>query len=119
MNDYISVDISAQFTLTFTLADIQHLVTRIYSEGIGDWCVLDTEHTDFSLIQLTDIATNCTYCIDLQELESAICTAWLDFPYALDVQSGCSLCVDRLSGEDIDEIVQIAIFGSMQYSWTW
>ncbi len=119
MTDFISVDISAQFTLTFTLADIQHLVSRIHNEGIGDWCVLETERADASLLQLTDITTNCTYSIGLQELESAICTAWLDFPYALDVQSGCSLCVDRLSGEDMDEIVQIAVFGNMQYSWTW
>ncbi len=119
MNDYISIDISAQFTLTFTLADIQHLVNRIYSDGIGDWCVLETEHDDSALLQLTDITTNYTYSIGLPELTSAICTAWLDFPYALDVQSGCSLCVDRLTNEDIDEIVQIAVFGRIQYSWTW
>ncbi len=119
MTDYLTFDISAQFTLTFTLADIQHLVTRIYSEGIGDWCVLETEHDDSALPQLTDISTNCTYSIGLPELTSAICNAWLDFPYALDVKNGFNLCVDRLSGEDIDEIVQIAVFGSMRYSWTW
>ncbi len=119
MTDYISIDISAQFTLTFTLADIQHLVSRIYSEGIGDWCVLEADHEGFLPLCVTDITTNCTYSIGLNELESAICTAWLDFPYALDVQSGCSLCIDKLSGEDIDEIVQIAVFGRMQYSWTW
>ncbi len=119
MTDYISIDISAQFTLAFTLADIQHLVTRIYSDGIGDWCVLEDKHTDFLPLRLTDIATNCTYSIGLQDLTSAICTAWLDFPYALDVQNGFNLCIDRLSGEDMDEIVQIAVFGRMQYSWTW
>ncbi len=119
MTDFISVDISAQFTLTFTLADIQHLISRIYNEGIGDWCVLETEHENLLPLQLTDIATNCTYSIGLPELTSAICTAWLDFPYALDVRSGCSLCVDKLTGEDMDEIVQIAVFGNMRYSWTW
>ncbi len=119
MTDFISVDISAQFTLTFTLADIQHLISRIYSDGIGDWCVLESKPDDSSLLQLTDITTNCTYSIGLPELTSAICTAWLDFPYALDVQSGFNLCVDKLTAEDMDEIVQIAVFGIMRYSWTW
>ncbi len=119
MTDFISVDISAQFTLTFTLADIQHLISRIYNEGIGDWCVLESEPADSLPLRLTDITTNYIYSIGLQELESAICTAWLDFPYALDVQSGFNLCVDKLTEEDIDEIVQIAVFGRMRYSWMW
>ncbi len=119
MTDFISVDISAQFTLTFALSDIQHLVSRIYSDGIGDWCVLDSEPADSLPLRLTDITTNCTYSIGLPEITSAICTAWLDFPYALDVQNGFNLYIDKLTGEDIDEIVQIAVFGRMQYSWTW
>ncbi len=102
MTDYISIDISAQFTLTFTLADIQHLISRIYSDGIGDWCVLDTERADSSLLQLTDISTNCTYSIGLPAFTSAICTAWLDFPYALDVRSGFTLRIDKLTNEDIN-----------------
>ncbi len=119
MTDYITIDISVQFPLTLTLADMQNLVSRIYNEGIGDWCALEDVHENSLPLQLTDIATNYTYSIDLQDLISAICTSLLDFLYALDVKNGFNLCVDKLTNEDIDEIVQLAIFGSMQYSWTW
>ncbi len=119
MTDYISIDISVQFSLTLTLADIRTLVNRIYNEGIGDWCVLEDKHENFLPLQLTDIATNCTYSVDIQDLISAICASLLDFPYALDVQNGFNLCVDRLTNEDLDEIVQLAVFGRIQYSWIW
>ncbi len=119
MTDYISIDISVQFPMTLTFADIRTLVNRIYNEGIGDWCVLEDKHENSLPLQLMDIATNCTYSVGLRELEFAICTSLLDFPYALDVQNGFNLRVDKLTNEDIDEIVQLAVFGSMQYSWTW
>ncbi len=119
MTDFLTLDISVQFPLTLTLADMQNLVSRIYNEGIGDWCVLEDKYGSSLPLQLTDIATNCTYSIDLQDLTSAICSSLLDFPYALDVKNGFNLCVDKLTNEDLDEIVQLAVFGRMQYSWTW
>ncbi len=119
MTDYISIDISVQFPMTLTFADIRTLVNRIYNEGIGDWCVLEDKHENSLPLQLMDIATNCTYSIDLPKLQSAICYSLLDIPYELDVQNGFNLCVDRLTNEDIDEIVQIAVFGRMRYSWMW
>ena len=39
----------------------------------------------------------------------------MDFPYVLDTKAGFNLSIDKLTKEDIDEIIQIAAFKEMKY----
>ncbi len=115
---YEKIEITAEFPMTFTSHDMAQLVSRIHNKGIGDWCVLENASVSFPL-QLTEIDTNISYSIGLQDIKRAICAAWIDFPYVLDTQAGYNLAVDKLTQEDIDEIVQIAVFHKIKYGWTW
>lgn len=115
---YEKIEITAEFPMTFTLHDMARLAHRIQKEGLGDWCVLENTSVSFPL-QLTEIDTNIRYKVGLHDIKRAICAAWLDFPYVLDTQSGYSLAVDKLTQEDIDEIIQIAVFHKIKYDWTW
>ena len=43
----------------------------------------------------------------------------MDFPYVLDTKAGFNLSIDKLTKEDIDEIIQIAAFKEMKYGFIW
>lgn len=115
---YEVVEIKAEFPLTFTGHDMVQFVSRVHKEGLGDWCVLENASVSFPL-QLMEIDTNISYSIGLHDIKRAICAAWIDFPYVLDTQAGYSFAVDRLTSEDIDEIIQIAVFNRIKYAWAW
>ncbi len=118
MTRYEKLHLTTEFTLTLTGQDFAQLARRIYKEGLGDWCVLESTSVSFPL-QLTEIDTNISYKVGLHDIKRAIGVAWLDFPYVLDTQAGYNLAVDKLTQEDIDEIIQIAVFHKIKYAWAW
>ena len=112
------------FILQLTSEDIQLLITRIIDEGIGDWAVIDhVTHTEIGgytvPIQISCIDTNKAYMIGAQDIAYGIQRACIDFPYALDTTAGYRLRVNSLTQEDIDEIVQLAVFEKIQYGYVW
>ena len=129
---YISEKIRWQFDLTISNETIYSLVDVIINRGIGDWGVItkittinNTMQTgeknyQYTLpIEVACIETNEAALITKDLIMCAISKTLIDFPYALDTVAGYSLAVDRLTDEDIDEIIQVAVFGSLKYGFAW
>ena len=121
--DWLEITVEG-FILQLTLKDIQELIARIINGGIGDWAIIDhvtrTENSSYTVpMQISCIDTNKTYLIDMQDILYGIQRAWIDFPCALDTTAGYRLNVDRLTQEDIDEIIQLAVFKRVQYGYVW
>lgn len=128
-SDFIEVDIQLQFPLTFTKDNLDRLVTRAINEGIGDWAIITKATTkkrkgggdescevNYTLpFQVENIDTNEKIIVTRDKLLRAIRDTLIDFPYALDTMAGYNLVVDKLTREDIDEIIQVAAYKDIQY----
>ena len=124
---FIKIDMKIQFTLTITKHALDQLVSRMVTEGIGDWGLimattkprqkelfrLDTTYT--LPIQVVDIETGIIYNITRAIILRAIRDSLIDFPYALDTRAGYNLAVHKLTREDMDEIIQLAVFKKIKY----
>lgn len=118
-----------RFILTLQAKELNQLITRAITEGIGDWGVIDkatkakgkgkanskAKDTYTVPFHVIDISTNQSYTVTRSKLLRGIRDGLIDFPYALDTQAGYNLKVSKLTREDIDEIVQLSIFKKMQY----
>ena len=114
-SNFLRVDIQAKFTLTIKNEDLEQLVARAISEGIGDWAIIAWLQMPPLSVYIADISTNIEYTITKEHLLKAISDTIIDFPYALDNLAGYNLAVDKLNREDIDEIFQVAVFDEIQY----
>ena len=109
------------FQVTLTKNQLDQLITRAIEEGIGDWCVIDkankaSRNNMYTVpIQIIDIETNQEHLITRSKLLRGIRDSLMDFPYVLDTKAGFNLSIDKLTKEDIDEIIQIAAFKEMKY----
>lgn len=124
---FIEIDIRHHFTLTITKHELDQLVSRMVAEGIGDWGLItaatrlrqrgfsNLSNTYTLPIQVVDIEINKTYIITRAIMLRAIRDSLIDFTYALDTQAGYNLVVDKLTREDMDEIIQLAVFKKIQY----
>ena len=69
-------------------------------------------------IKVTDIEENITYTLKMENILWALMITIIDFPYALDTTAGYNLDVDKLTIEDIDEIIQVAVNRQLKYNFT-
>lgn len=129
---YISKKIYWKFDLTMSEEEIYSLVDRIITNGIGDWGIIakvtamnntkqtNTKSFQYTLpIEVACIEINQSAVITKDILLYAISKTLIDFPYALNTSAGYDLEVDKLTDEDIDEIIQVAVFGYMKYGYSW
>ena len=129
---YICEKIYWEFDLTMSEEEIYSLVNRIISNGFGDWGIISqvapidnkmqtfTKNYRYTLpIEVTCIEINQSAVITKEVLLRAIRKTLIDFPYALNTNAGYNLDVDKLTDEDIDEIIQVAVFGCMRHGYTW
>lgn len=118
---FIRVDMQIRFTLTLKKQELDQLITRAVKEGIGDWAIIDAatkvtgKGTYTVPFHVIDLETNQEYVVTRSKILRGIRDALIDFPYALDTQAGYNLAVENLIQEDIDEIIQLAIFKRIQY----
>lgn len=74
------------------------------------------KHLKYTIpIQIEDITTNKKYVLHFPGIMKGIQEGLIDFTYALDTTAGYNLLIEKLTREDIDEIIQIAIFGDITY----
>lgn len=129
---FIEVVIKHEFALTLKKEDLDAIVTRAINEGIGDWGII-TEATRVKAqgrqqakrgqrspvysvpFEVVDVETNKTHTVTRGKLLRGIRDTLIDFPYALDTLAGYNLNVGKLTMEDIDEIIQQAIFKELHY----
>ena len=135
---FIEVVIRHEFALTLKKEDLDSIVTRAINEGIGDWGII-TKATRVKAqgrqrakrgqraqgrqrapvysvpFEVVDIETNKTHTVTRGKLLRGIRDTLIDFPYALDTLAGYNLNVGKLTMEDIDEIIQQAIFKELHY----
>lgn len=121
--DWIEITVDG-FLLQVTIKDIQMIIYRVINDGVGDWAVIDhvthTENREYTVpIQISCIDTNKAYDIEMQDILYGIQRAWIDFPYALDITAGYRLNINKLTPEDVDEIIQLAVFKRIQYGYVW
>ena len=118
---FIPVVVKHEFTLTLKKEDIESIVTRAINEGIGDWGIVTGATRVQGLpvysvpFEVTDIETNQTHEVTRVKLLRGIRDTLIDFPYALDTLAGYNLDTGKLTREDIDEIIQQAIFKEKRY----
>ena len=124
---FIRIEMQIKFILTLQAKELNQLITRAITEGIGDWGIIDkatkvkgrakgNEKDMYTVpFHVIDISTNQSYTITRSKLLRGIRDGLIDFPYALDTQAGYNLKVNTLTREDIDEIMQLSIFKKMQY----
>lgn len=111
---FITLPISLSFPLTIEKKDIYHIVNRAIKDGIGDWGLIEDSPRALPR-QIIDIATNQVYTLTRAKLLRSIKNTLLDFPYALDTTAGYTLNIHKMTQEDIDEIIQVAIFREIRY----
>ena len=129
---FIEVVIKHEFALTLKKEELDVIVTRAINEGIGDWGII-TEATRVKAqgrqqakrgqrspvysvpFEVVDIETNKAHTVTRGKLLRGIRDTLIDFPYALDTLAGYNLNVGKLTMEDIDEIIQQAIFKELRY----
>lgn len=129
---FIEVVIKHEFALTLKKEDLDSIVTRAINEGIGDWGII-TEATRVKAqgrqrakrgqrspvysvpFEVVDVETNKTHTVTRGKLLRGIRDTLIDFPYALATLAGYNLNVGKLTMEDIDEIIQQAIFKELHY----
>ena len=118
---FIKFKMQFGFQVTLTKNQLDQFITRAIEEGIGDWCVIDkankaSRNNMYTVpIQIIDIETNQEHLITRSKLLTGIRDSLMDFPYVLDTKAGFNLSIDKLTKEDIDEIIQIAAFKEMKY----
>lgn len=132
---FTETPVDFQFKLTTTDQDIEDLVSKAISGGIGDWAVITkatrVKATDkmvrpdrnsqsscppYTLpIEVINIDSGKEYIVTKEILLYALGKTLIDFPYALDTVAGYNIDVGKLTSEDIDEIIQLAVFGKIQY----
>lgn len=126
---FISTNVTMKFNLILTEEELSKLVNRIIYEGIGDWAIVSHATAikknngligSYTLpFQVEDIETNKEFIVDKQSILKSIGKTLIDFPYALDTTAGYNLNINKLTQEDIDEIVQVAVFGKIKYGFVW
>jgi len=134
---FVRTPVNFQFELTTTEQDIEDLVSKAISGGIGDWAVITKatrvkatnrdkmdrpDRNSQSLcppytlpMEVINIDSGKEYIVTKEMLLCALRETLIDFPYALDTERGYNLDVGKLTSEDLDEIIQLAVFGKMQY----
>jgi len=132
-SEFMTLPVNLDLKLTISYQDMNDLVYRMAEDGIGTWGqVIDAKvyrppgkrlgqcmrkskkYYDFPLTVLDTISGEA-YIIDKEILLYGIKAAWIDFPTVLDTSCGYDLKLKKLNAADIDEIVQLAIFGEIRY----
>lgn len=133
LSEFITLPVKLDLKLTISYKDMNDLVYRIVDEGIGTWGqVIDAKvykagdkrlgqhirkskkYYDFPITVL-DTNEDETYKIDKETLLEGIKEAWIDFPFVLDTTCGYDLKLNKLKASNIDEIIQLALFGEIKY----
>ena len=121
---FLRIPIHFNFNLTVTSEELNNLMIRMLNDGIGDWGLIDNKHFEVTThnkikfpIYITDITSNKVYPLTKQKLMRSIRDTLIDFPYALSTIAGYNLAIGSLTGEDIDEIIQVALFKDIKYSY--
>lgn len=143
---FIHIPVQFDFHLTITPEQLDHLINRAINEGIGDWGLIEearvkhrkqacshhkhhaknANHAQSKVyldrytfpIKVIDIEENITYTLKMENILWALMITIIDFPYALDTTAGYNLDVDKLTIEDIDEIIQVAVNRQLKYNFT-
>lgn len=106
--------------LTVSEKQLDIVISKIYNEGIGDWAVISPMNQcagqEVTLpFKVVDIETNQEFTVTKEKILFGLKCALLDFPYVLSTYNGYNLNAMQLSCEDLDEIIQVALFGEIKY----
>lgn len=122
---FIRIDIIQKFTLTLRKQELDQLISTAVEDGIGDWGIIIAVtglnksrpyRPLYTLpIEVLDITTNKRHIVTKSKILRAIRDTLIDFPYALNTNAGYNLSIGKLTRENIDEIIQVAIFRKIKY----
>ena len=132
-SEFITLPVKLDLKLTISYKDMNDLVYRIVDEGIGTWGQVinakvykvsekrfgqhirrSKKYYDFP-ITILDTNEDETYKIDKETLLTGIKEAWIDFPFVLDTTCGYDLKLRKLKASNIDEVIQLVLFGEIKY----